>query len=431
MARVTRSGVQQRPTKPAAVNHTKRVKEALSYKPAKKPTHSIIDWTKHISRPEPIKKFKQPQNESKSRLLSLPAELRLKIWRCVFKSEKPLLPQGDFTAPQLYKQQLKLSSQILRSSQQVYEEGCSVLYGENTLVITTAPPSQGNVSVHSQGHGDIRLFDFRHRPCQNPKIHVTSPANLYFPRCYLEELLQYGPHYGYGYYYRSTTDHKTTLLTARRFQNLYIDASQTDINYGATDIISFTNSLRYFISDKSVTIKAPDMTDWEETDCIAWLRSFCTWRSSDVTFATTLKVSEDELQKALDIILGEEPVYDIVQQSADFAMLLNKNKISKGYYHNFRSWGLGKYEKSMAEAIHNYDKEGFEKLRLEAVKDVVSSMKAEEKAALKEARDTRDAAVARFEASCRKKVEAAKKKSANAEIALTRELWKFQSEDEY
>lgn len=71
-----------------------------------------------------------------SPLLRLPAELRIKILRNVLKSSQPLYPMEKYRlespknlkrAQRLYHAQVKLSSQTLRTCQQLREEGIEIL----------------------------------------------------------------------------------------------------------------------------------------------------------------------------------------------------------------------------------------------------------------------------------------------------------------
>ena len=66
--------------------------------------------------------------------MQLPTELRLKVFRSLLKSDKPLKPLDDF---EFYKPQKStpLSAQLLRSCQKVYAECLPILYQENTLVV--------------------------------------------------------------------------------------------------------------------------------------------------------------------------------------------------------------------------------------------------------------------------------------------------------
>lgn len=97
-----------------------------------------------------IQTFALPQSPQKScPLFQLPAELRLRIFRRLLKRDTPLWPIVDGFMSFLG-QDFQLSSQFLRTSQQLYHEGMSVLYQENTLVVVfmRQPPGHGPEEVN-------------------------------------------------------------------------------------------------------------------------------------------------------------------------------------------------------------------------------------------------------------------------------------------
>lgn len=105
----------------------------------------------------PFNATQSPQNDSP--LIGLPTELRTKILRMLLKSDAPLyskeeckrgldVVERDKTLSQRvsnkdedsikkgeYRKTTSLSSQVLRTCQQLYLEGCEVLYDENTICI--------------------------------------------------------------------------------------------------------------------------------------------------------------------------------------------------------------------------------------------------------------------------------------------------------
>ncbi|KAK5092620.1 hypothetical protein LTR70_001991 [Exophiala xenobiotica] len=93
--------------------------------------------------------FRFPRNpQNISPLLRLPAELRIKVLRNLLKKSQPIpaqkprsssAPDDDDTTNG--PRDLNLSSQLLRASQQLYEEGRQVLYKENVLSIEYGPGS--------------------------------------------------------------------------------------------------------------------------------------------------------------------------------------------------------------------------------------------------------------------------------------------------
>ena len=88
-----------------------------------------------------------PRQQQGSALLRLPAELRTKIWRMLFKSATPLWTLPEFTyhiwqkqeQPQTYGMTYDLipmlSAQVLGACQQIYSEGTTILFEENVLCI--------------------------------------------------------------------------------------------------------------------------------------------------------------------------------------------------------------------------------------------------------------------------------------------------------
>lgn len=77
-----------------------------------------------------------------SAFLLLPAELRVKILRCLLKKGDPIYSFGESVSPEAEHLQgrkesayagLSLSSQLLRTCRQLLEEGFTILYKENTL----------------------------------------------------------------------------------------------------------------------------------------------------------------------------------------------------------------------------------------------------------------------------------------------------------
>lgn len=100
--------------------------------------------------------FKQPSNpQTSSRLVQLPAEIRLKIYRLLHKNDKPLYSEEEIeevlndNGPNAdeeyfatsdhsllsYQSNVSLSSQLLATCQQVYLEGQAILYATNVLSI--------------------------------------------------------------------------------------------------------------------------------------------------------------------------------------------------------------------------------------------------------------------------------------------------------
>lgn len=85
----------------------------------------------------------KPSRQNKSPLLDLPVELRVKILRYVLRKDGPITSLGEVlmtkvprsSCHEIYNANATLSAQVLRTCQQLYDEGGEILYGENTLSI--------------------------------------------------------------------------------------------------------------------------------------------------------------------------------------------------------------------------------------------------------------------------------------------------------
>lgn len=160
-------------------------------------------------RPAPLAApFKLPPNlQPDSKLLQMPSEIRVKIWRYLFKAGKPLKAEQELriiwltqkprprpartvhpdmeriasmreeTAKE-YQDGVMLSSQALRVSQKLYVEGMSFLYPENTLSICCLPYGQFHIfdnaietlsDLGDLRQSDLNILDF---PCDQK---ATSP----------------------------------------------------------------------------------------------------------------------------------------------------------------------------------------------------------------------------------------------------------------
>ncbi|OTA00051.1 hypothetical protein A9Z42_0035800 [Trichoderma parareesei] len=72
--------------------------------------------------------------------MGIPREIRLQIYRILLTAEEPIQVFGGWK--QLYwKEDLRLSTGILRVCRSVYEEACTVLYGANTFLYLLRDPS--------------------------------------------------------------------------------------------------------------------------------------------------------------------------------------------------------------------------------------------------------------------------------------------------
>ena len=109
-------------------------------------------------------------------LLSLPAELRVKVLRMLMKSPDPIIPfrrasdyyyehedddeyefGNDYQTRDSYLDSLCMSAQVLSSCRQLCSDGMHVLYGENTLQVKCTQEEEhgldilaGRVELHPQ-----------------------------------------------------------------------------------------------------------------------------------------------------------------------------------------------------------------------------------------------------------------------------------------
>ena len=77
----------------------------------------------------------------------LPAEIRIKILRCLLRSGD-LIRSQDEVGEAEFNTATKLSSQILQTCQVLYEEGSVILYHENTLAVLVADGFRNDHNLH-------------------------------------------------------------------------------------------------------------------------------------------------------------------------------------------------------------------------------------------------------------------------------------------
>ncbi|KAF2417101.1 hypothetical protein EJ08DRAFT_654604 [Tothia fuscella] len=106
----------------------------------------------HVA-PTPIKVVSLATDENAKGFLSFPPELRNKVYRFLFKDEKKF----DFSQPDNF----KCTSAFLRSCRQVYEEGRTILYGENQFYFERNKDMRRPFWAGERkeiGYKDLRLF---------------------------------------------------------------------------------------------------------------------------------------------------------------------------------------------------------------------------------------------------------------------------------
>ncbi|PTB68073.1 hypothetical protein BBK36DRAFT_1094185, partial [Trichoderma citrinoviride] len=78
--------------------------------------------------------------------MGIPREIRLQIYRSILTVQQPIQVHSGWK--QLYwKEDLQLSTGILRVCKSVYEEACTVLYGANTFLYLLRDPSSSDASA--------------------------------------------------------------------------------------------------------------------------------------------------------------------------------------------------------------------------------------------------------------------------------------------
>lgn len=97
-----------------------------------------------------------PENSKPSPLLSLPTEIRLKIYEELFVSSEAVKLNE--------KKPLNLSGQVLQVCRQIHNEAISILYGENTFNVSITPL----ISLHR------RLGEFKWELVRRFEVHVHA-----------------------------------------------------------------------------------------------------------------------------------------------------------------------------------------------------------------------------------------------------------------
>lgn len=100
--------------------------------------------------------WSQPRDgQTESRLLQLPLELRLKVLRYLHISDElfqALDVPNDYPSACVNRDTVQLSTQALQTCQQLYQECCEVLYGENVISVNVcrSPTTYDSPSEHVQ-----------------------------------------------------------------------------------------------------------------------------------------------------------------------------------------------------------------------------------------------------------------------------------------
>jgi hypothetical protein len=117
-------------------------------------------------RTKPRKVESQQLDNSKMGFLKLPPELRNKVYNLAFKDKNKF----DFTTPTNFRH----SSAFLRTCKQVYEEGRTILYGENTFYFGRNKEMRRPFWAGERkeiGYKDLRLF-----------LNTVGPSNVSYIR---------------------------------------------------------------------------------------------------------------------------------------------------------------------------------------------------------------------------------------------------------
>jgi len=255
--------------------------------------------------------FAQPCDpQTPSRLSQLPPELRLKIWRLLHKHEKPLgsgsiLPivenfyHNDDTADL---SMIELSGQALGCCQMLRNEMWSILYGENTVVITCKA-------------GGCHECDFSILNTTRELL----PTNMedMFPDCPYGSLKTFLEHFMFD-----TDMANRELYRVQRFLGGLSNIRKVEMTVVYEDRTMMFRACKFFqafLQDKDVDfIPRCINSDLQDTE-LECLRSCGILRCRSITFASDL-----DLAWLVDEIVGQEPVKDLLPRWEQVYQILDE-----------------------------------------------------------------------------------------------------------
>lgn len=229
-----------------------------------------------------------PAAQSQSHLMQLPAELRLSVLRHLLQTDRPLTSDIDVSLDQAQSEtytrvsNLELSSQLLRSCQQLYREARPILYHENTLAIVC----DHTETLHVLGH-DIEIADYSWTHAE----HITDLTSL-------ATFTLLGPN---GFHLKKQYE----LFLAQAF---LLQQFQTfDVTLGHSnrvDIYNAVRMLRNLVAAKHVRVRLPLMYLIREPV----LGVFKLWRCRSIAFMNVPEGSADEIAT---VIMGPSTPVDL------------------------------------------------------------------------------------------------------------------------
>lgn len=233
-----------------------------------------------------------------SRLLQLPAELRLAILRCLLKRNEPLIGEHEYRASSGFdsvktESNLDLSPQILPCCQQLYEEARPILYQENTLAILHG--SEGNCYVLDFGI-DFTDYDWS----QADEITDLMSLAEYMlltksePKFYRGELQR--------------------LLRNRSILHEFQKLDITLYGYERGSIFNAVRMLRNLVTGKQVTVRFTPFRDAQDFD-VNVLGCLKLWRCKSIS---VYGVAGENVQNVLDVITETSTPLDLELVSLRF-----------------------------------------------------------------------------------------------------------------
>lgn len=270
-------------------------------------------------------------DQASSPLLRLPAELRIKILRNLHRKESVIHPERYFLdcksrmvearlngqndeeqkldALETYEEHVSLSSQTMRTCQQLRDESGDILYMTNTLLISMAQQMRccqcDNISLQVlntdlelpsaeqiRQHTDTQICDY-----------VTDTKNQLLPHLHKYNMNQY----------TQLEEFLQTYQAVSRFQSIQLQISWDEWEEGAACV----RMLRTLFHQKDVLIVLADRSKSEfhlYHQCFRCLRCKSFDHRQDQESRNTKSVIEDsgsdDLSRDMSIISSQKPVQD-------------------------------------------------------------------------------------------------------------------------
>ena len=272
--------------------------------------------------------FRQPRNpQASSKLMRIPAEIRIKILRRLLKHEGPL-PDD---------QSVMLSLQVLSCCQQLLDEGQHVLYAENTLSVCVCwlPESMRCL-------GQCSILDLRTEIRLNATSYGVDGASLgdvaKIPRTAWD--LYPGQQW------------RRTYPALQKMQKLRVSVllKEQEHVFGACRV------LEELVQGKHVLIEARVWPS-EQPLPVQWLKSFRGWRCRSIEFANIPQLETEGIVK--DIISQSKPHRGLLSEWQALAVeTISKLGFLNGCRFRERLENLEK-DKALWQALLDHDLEHF------------------------------------------------------------------------